>query len=80
MNLILPVDNSFVLQQWVEASGEGGNGGGSKNTCWASGWVRNFEGRDDPESEPIPPCRDGNEGTAEPAAEAGIDGLVLIRW
>ena len=78
MNLILPVDNNFVLQRWVEASGEGGNGGGSKNTCWASGWVRNFEGRDDPESEPIPPCRDGNEGTAEPAAEDGIDGLVHI--
>ena len=80
MNLILPVDNSFVLQQWVEASGEGGNGGGSKNTCWASGWVRNFEGRDDPESFKDPDCRTGDEGTAEPAAEAGIDGLVLIRW
>ena len=80
MNLILPVDNSFVLQQWVEASGEGGNGGGSKNTCWASGWIRNFEGRDDPQSFKDPDCRTGDEGTAEPAAEAGIDGLVLIRW
>ena len=80
MNLILPVDNNFVLQQWVEASGEGGNGGGSLNKCWASGWVRNFEGTDDPKSFDEPDCRNGDYYSADPPAEDGIDGLVLIRW
>lgn len=82
MNLILPVDNNFTLQKWVMASGEGGNGGGSQNTCWASEWVRYFENEEDPKSiraEDVA-CRQGKYWSAEPNAEAGIDGLVLIRW
>ena len=82
MNLILPVDNNFTLQKWVMASGEGGNGGGSQNNCWASEWVRYFENEEDPKSiraEDVA-CRQGKYWSAEPNAEAGIDGLVLIRW
>ena len=81
MNLVLPIDNS-ILGQWITASGHGGNGGGSENRCWASEWVRNFEGQDDPQSihaEDVA-CRQGEYWSSTPVATAGTDGLVLIRW
>lgn len=81
MNLVLPVDN-FALQKWVMASGEGGNGGGSQNYCWASEWIKWFEGQELSESiyEDQFDCNRATDWSATPAAENGIDGLVLIRW
>ena len=82
MNLILPIDNEFTLQQWVTVSGEGGNGGGSTNECWASEWVRWFEAVQDPASITAADvaCRNGTYWSSTPVAEDGLDGLVLIRW
>ncbi len=84
MNLILPIDNEFTLQQWVTVSGEGGNGGGSTNICWASEWRRWFEGQElHPDysirAEDVA-CRTGTYWSSTPVAEDGLDGLVLIRW
>ena len=74
----------FTLQQWVIVSGEGGNGGGSTNICWASEWRRWFEGQElHPDysirAEDVA-CRTGTYWSSTPVAEDGLDGLVLIRW
>lgn len=81
MNLVLPIDN-FPLQQWVTASGAGGNGGGSQNYCWASEWIKNFEGTTLGESvyETSFDCSRSTDFSSTPAAENGVDGVVLIRW
>lgn len=90
LNLVLPVDNS-VLGAWIAASGAGGNGGGSYNNCWASEWVRTFEGK--PMTELYGPlndahlsdpsrkgCRIGTYWGHTPDPEAGTAGAVLIKW
>ena len=73
------------------ASGAGGNGGGSFNDCWASEWVRTFEG--EPITERYGPldnaqlsdpnrkgCRIGEYWGHTPDPEAGTSGVVLIKW
>ncbi len=87
LNLVLPVDNT-VLGAWIAASGAGGNGGGSFNNCWASEWVRTFEGK--PITERYGPldanqletqgCRQGTYWGHTPDPEAGTSGVVLIKW
>lgn len=87
LNLVLPVDNT-VLGAWIAASGAGGNGGGSYNDCWASEWVRTFEGEAiterygplDANQLETRGCRKGTYWGHTPDPEAGTSGVVLIKW
>ena len=87
INLVLPIDNS-VLGAWIEASGAGGNGGGSINRCWASEWQRWFNGERlykatggylDAAQLERDGCRNGTYWGTEPA-QSGTAGAVLIKW
>ena len=87
INLVLPIDNS-VLGAWIEASGAGGNGGGSINNCWASEWQRWFNGERlykatggylDAAQLEEKGCRNGTYWGTEPA-QSGTAGAVLIKW
>ena len=94
INLVLPVDTT-KLGQWMASSGAGGNGGGSSNSCWASEWVREFEGQQldgigELDKEDLADCRN-QENLDEPAyvgtgkyssggGDNGFDGVVLIKW
>ena len=87
INLVLPIDNS-VLGAWIEASGAGGNGGGSINNCWASEWQRWFNGAQleqatggklDAAQLERDGCRNGTYWGTEPA-QSGTAGAVLIKW
>lgn len=89
MNLVLPVGDDNILNQWLMASGAGGNGGGSINNCWASEWHREFEGVNvvgdwGSAEEGDVACRHGaNENNyyyATPAAQDGVSGVVVISW
>ncbi len=88
INLVLPVDKT-TLGDWVASSGAGGNGGGSTNDCWASEWVRHFEGKQMEElggkldTAQLANCRNQSYSTGDPpkmgpgsyTSEAGEDGL-----
>ena len=89
MNLVLPQGETNILNQWLLASGAGGDGGGSTNNCWASEWHREFEGVNvvgkwGPAEEEDVACRHGanedNYYSATPAATSGISGVVVITW
>lgn len=89
MNLVLPVGDDNILNQWLLASGAGGNGGGSRNDCWASEWQRWFEGTRvkgnlglylDAADMENHACRKGTYWSSTPAAQDGISGVVVIRW
>lgn len=89
MNLVLPVADDNILNQWLMASGAGGDGGGSTNNCWASEWHREFEGVNvvgdwGPAEEEDVACRHGanenNYYSATPAAQDGVSGVVVISW
>lgn len=89
MNLVLPTGDDNILNQWLLASGAGGDGGGSRNYCWASEWQRWFEGERvkgsiglylDATDMETHACRKGTYWSSTPVAQNGISGVVVIRW
>ena len=89
MNLVLPVGDDNILDRWLMASGAGGDGGGSRNHCWASECQRWFEGQRvkgnlgmylDAADMQTYACRKGVYWSATPVAQDGIAGVVVIRW
>ena len=91
MNLVLPMptNEDDKLSQWLKASGDGGDGGGSRNHCWASEWQRWFEGQRvkgnlgmylDASDMETYGCRKGVYWSATPVARDGISGVVVITW
>ncbi len=95
INLVLPLDDS-KLGEWIASSGAGGNGGGSGSTCWASEWVRWFEGEQltgigKLDTVELAGCREdpdngangpklGNDAYSSSDGSDGLDGVVLIKW